>query len=115
MKEGTIGIEVKVATVVMAVLLLGCLSWAGWGRTAWMIYSAKNAVLQRAGVSDANFQDVRIGADRQTVCGQIAIAGGSYRHFMVDRVAPVIDPGHDDGSLQAILWNDYPKKCARPV
>ncbi|MBH1874324.1 hypothetical protein I5W30_08800 [Stenotrophomonas maltophilia] len=95
----------------IAVVVLGGLVWSTWGYSSWKIASAKSAIMEKAGVTVAIFDDVRLGSDKRTVCGRVSVGQDGYRRFMVDAVAPVIDPGVDDGSTDAILWRDYPRKC----
>jgi len=98
---------------VIAAVVLGCLVWSVWGYSSWKIASAKSAIMEKAGVTVAAFTDVRLGVDKRTVCGRVSFGPDGYRRFMVDPVAAVIDPGQDDGSVDAILWRDYPRACAR--
>ena len=113
MNEGTMQAKAKFAWVVGSLIGVAAIAWAAWGATAWKIHAAKNKILAEAAVTEAAFRDVRIGNDRDTVCGWVAVRpGGSYRRFMVDRVAPVIDPAPSTVCMKAILWQDYPRKCA---
>jgi len=113
MNEGTMRATAKFAWVAGALIAVGAVGWAAWGSTVWKIHVAKNKILEEAAVTEASFRDVRIGNDDDTVCGWVAIQpGAAYRRFMVDRVAPVIDPAPNNEGMQAILWEDYPRKCA---
>lgn len=113
MNEGTMQTKAKFAWVAGALIAVGAIGWAAWGSTAWKIHQAKNKILVEATVTEAAFRDVRLGNDHDTVCGWVAVEpGGAYRRFMVDRVAPVIDPAPGNEGFKAILWEDYPRKCA---
>lgn len=98
--------------ILIAVAVLGVLGWSVWGYPSWKIASAKSAIMEKAGATVATFDEVKIGTDKRTVCGRVSVGHDGYRRFMVDAVAPVIDPGIDDGSPDAILWRDYARKCA---
>ena len=112
MSEGLVNRKEKWLLAAAGLTLLGYVAWTAWGAPALKIHSAKRKILVELARTDAAFRDVRIGNDRDSVCGWVAIQeGGPYLRFMVDRVAPVVDPGSGSEGLKAILWEDYPTKC----